>query len=49
MNIITIKTLMHMHIEAKCFNQIYHMDFDLQWKKQKNLLDSSLQTNTNEL
>ncbi len=39
---------MHMHIEEKCFNQIYHLDFDLQWKKQKNM-DFGLETNINEL
>jgi hypothetical protein len=35
MNIITTKTFMHMHIQTECLSLIYHLDFNLQWKKQK--------------
>jgi hypothetical protein len=27
------QTLVHMHIQTKCFNLNYHLDFDLQWNK----------------
>jgi len=35
MNIITIKSLMHMHIQTKCVSLIYHLDFDLHGKNKK--------------
>jgi hypothetical protein len=47
MNIVISKTLMHMHVQSKCFNIIYC--WILIYDGKKKTLESSLQTSTREL
>jgi len=47
MSIITIKTLMHMHIQTTCFNLIYH--WILIYNGKKITLECNLQNNIDEL
>jgi hypothetical protein len=43
MNVVIIKTLLHMHVQSKCFNMIYH--YILIYDGKKKTLQSGLQTN----
>jgi len=47
MNIVISKTLVHMHVQSKCFNIIYR--WILIYNGKKKTLPSGLQTNIHEL